>query len=95
MDKVFSSVQWVISLVISTSILNTTCSVLLAASRMFYSASQEGQLPLTHSMLNEHIFLVVAVIQIIILSSIAIIPSDLIYLIKYMGIVVWFINKST
>ncbi|XP_076419928.1 solute carrier family 7 member 12-like isoform X1 [Peromyscus maniculatus bairdii] len=86
MDRVFPSVQWVISLGISASMVTSTSSGILSASRIFYCASQNGQLPVIYSMLNDHHSPVVAVTLIIILSSIAIIASDLIYLVKYVAL---------
>ncbi|XP_057646376.1 solute carrier family 7 member 13-like [Chionomys nivalis] len=86
MNRVSPSMQWVVSLAISISILNTTGCGVLSASRVFYSASQEGQLPLIYSMLNDHHCPVVAITQIIILSSLAIIPSNLSHVIKYLGL---------
>lgn len=86
MNRVSPSMQWVVSLAISISILNTTVCGVLSASRVVYSASQEGQLPLICSMLNDHHCPVVAITQIIILSSLAIIPLNLIYVIKYLGL---------
>ncbi|XP_059111647.1 solute carrier family 7 member 13-like [Peromyscus eremicus] len=83
MDKVFPSAQWVLSLGISTSLVTSGSSGILSASRIFYCASQNGQLPVIYSMLNDHHSPVVAVILTTILSSIAIIASDLIYLVKY------------
>ncbi|XP_050995828.1 solute carrier family 7 member 13-like isoform X1 [Acomys russatus] len=83
-DRVCPFMQWVISLVISLSILNSTVCEILSASRVIYSASREGQLPFLFSMLNNHSCPVVAVTKIIILSSVVIIPSNLIKLIKYL-----------
>ncbi|XP_052574288.1 solute carrier family 7 member 13-like [Peromyscus californicus insignis] len=83
MDRVFPSAQWVLSLGISASLVTSGSSGILSASRIFYCASQNGQLPVIYSMLNDHHSPVVAVILITILSSIAIIASDLIYLVKY------------
>jgi L-type amino acid transporter 13 len=59
----FPSMQWVISLGISTAILHATSSGILSTSRIFYSISQEGQLPLIYSTLNEHSCPVVAITQ--------------------------------
>ncbi|XP_076419930.1 solute carrier family 7 member 12-like isoform X2 [Peromyscus maniculatus bairdii] len=86
MDRVFPSAQWVLSLGISTSLVTSGSSGILSASRIFYCASQNGQLPVIYSMLNDHHSPVVAVILITILSSIAIIASDLIYLVKYVAL---------
>lgn len=86
MNRVSPSLQWVVSLAISISILNNSGCGVLSASRVFYSASQEGQLPLIYSMLNDHHCPVVAITQIIILSSLAIIPLNLIYVVKYLGL---------
>ncbi|XP_050995829.1 solute carrier family 7 member 13-like isoform X2 [Acomys russatus] len=58
--------------------------IISSASRVIYSASREGQLPFLFSMLNNHSCPVVAVTKIIILSSVVIIPSNLIKLIKYL-----------
>lgn len=84
MDRVFPSMQWVISFVVSISILNSTAFVILSGSRFFYSASQEGQLSFIFSMLNNYHYPVVPVTKIIIFSSIAVIPSSLVNLIKYL-----------
>eukprot|EP00069_Balaena_mysticetus_P012983 bmy_21913T0 len=67
-------------------------SAVLSASRMIYTASQEGQLPLIFSMLNNHSCPTMAVSQIIILTSVVIITSDLINLIKYSGLAIWFLR---
>ncbi|OBS69806.1 hypothetical protein A6R68_01653, partial [Neotoma lepida] len=66
------------------STLNSASCGILAASRMFYTASQEGQLPSIFSMLNNYHCPVAAVTKIIIFSSIAVIPSRLVNLIKYL-----------
>ncbi|XP_003479946.2 solute carrier family 7 member 12-like [Cavia porcellus] len=92
MDRVFPSMQWVISLGISTAIIDNISCGILKGSRMLYAASQEGQLPLIHSMLNERLSPAVAVIQLIILSSIAVIPSNLTNLIKYLGLICWVLS---
>ncbi|KAK7807269.1 hypothetical protein U0070_003269, partial [Myodes glareolus] len=84
MDRVFPSMQWIISFAVSISMLNSTACGILSASRFFYSASQEGQLPFIFSMLNNYHCPVVAVTKIIIFSSIAVIPSRLVNLIKYL-----------
>lgn len=84
MDRVFPSMQWIISFAVSISMLNSAACGILSASRFFYSASQEGQLPLIFSMLNSYHCPVVAVTKIIIFSSIAVIPSSLVNLIKYL-----------
>ncbi|XP_059022093.1 solute carrier family 7 member 13-like isoform X1 [Mustela nigripes] len=89
MDKVIPSMQWVISFGISTSIVSNMCCTILSASRLFYTASQEGQLPLIFSMLNNYFSPTVAITQIIILASFLIISSDLINLIKYSGLATW------
>ncbi|XP_030695129.1 solute carrier family 7 member 12-like [Globicephala melas] len=91
-DKIIPSMQWVISLGISTSIFSSMCCTVLSASRMIYTASQEGQLPLIFSMLNNHSCPTMAVSQIIILTSVVIITSDLINLIKYSGLAIWFLR---
>ncbi|XP_028740970.1 solute carrier family 7 member 13-like [Peromyscus leucopus] len=92
MNGVFPSMQWIISLGISISLLNTTVCGILTASRNFYSASQEGQLPFIYAMLNDHHCPVVAVTQIIILSSVAILFLNVTYTIKYIGQVYTFMN---
>lgn len=92
MNRVFPSTQWAISLGISVSLMNTISCGILSASRIFYCASQDGKLPFIYSMLNEHHCPVVAVFMIIILSSISIITSNLIYLVKYVGLGAWCIN---
>ncbi|CAH6777271.1 solute carrier family 7 member 13 [Phodopus roborovskii] len=84
MNKVFPSMQWVITLLISVSLINNTACGILSASRIFYTASQEGQLPFIFSMLNNHHCPVAAISKIIIFSSIAVIPSSLVNLIKYL-----------
>ncbi|XP_008561981.1 PREDICTED: LOW QUALITY PROTEIN: solute carrier family 7 member 13-like, partial [Galeopterus variegatus] len=91
MDKVFPSIQWIISLGISTSLFGNTCSILVI-SRIFYTASQERQLPLIYAMLSNHLCPAVAVIQIVLLSSFIIIPSGLINLIRYVGLMGWTIS---
>ncbi|XP_032725000.1 solute carrier family 7 member 13-like isoform X2 [Lontra canadensis] len=92
MDKVIPSMQWVISFGISTSIVSNMCCTILSASRLFYTASQEGQLPLIFSMLNNYFSPTVAITQIIILASFLIISSDLINLIKYSGLATWILR---
>nr|XP_003479947.2 solute carrier family 7 member 13-like [Cavia porcellus] len=92
MDRVLPSMQWVISLGISASIIDTTSCGILSGSRILYAASQEGQLPLVYSMLNEHLSPAPAVIQLIILSSLAVIPSNLTQLIKYIALVSWVLH---
>uniref|UniRef100_A0A8C2UZN5 Solute carrier family 7 member 13-like n=1 Tax=Chinchilla lanigera TaxID=34839 RepID=A0A8C2UZN5_CHILA len=92
MDRVFPSMQWVISRGISISMVDKISCGILKGSRMLYAASQEGQLPLIHSMLNEKLSPAVAVIQLIIFSSIVVIPSNLTNLIKYLGLVSWVLN---
>lgn len=87
MDRVLPSMQWVISLGISTAVTDTTSCGILSGARLIYTASQEGQLPLIYCMLNEHHSPAVAVIQLIILSSITVISSTLSNLIKYLGLV--------
>ncbi|CAO2579969.1 Solute carrier family 7 member 13 [Lemmus lemmus] len=93
MNRVSPSMQWVVSLAISISILNNSGCGVLSASRVFFSASQEGQLPLIYSMLNDHHCPVVAVTQMIILSSLAIITLNLIYVVKYLGLI-YFIGNG-
>lgn len=92
MNRVFPSAQWALSLGISASLVNTISCGIISASRIFYCASQDGNLPFIYSMLNEHHSPVVAVFLIVILSSISIITSNLIYLVKYMGLGSWCIN---
>ncbi|OBS69745.1 hypothetical protein A6R68_01715, partial [Neotoma lepida] len=92
MNRVFPSAQRVISLGISTSLMSSSFNGILSASRIFYRASQDGQLPVIYSMLNDHHSPVVAVILITILSSIAVIASNLIYLVKYVGLGSWCLN---
>uniref|UniRef100_A0A8C2V253 Solute carrier family 7 member 13-like n=1 Tax=Chinchilla lanigera TaxID=34839 RepID=A0A8C2V253_CHILA len=62
-DRVLPSMQWVVSLGISMSIVDTTSCGILSGSRILYIASQEGQLPRIFSMLNEHLSPAAAVIQ--------------------------------
>uniref|UniRef100_A0A8C2R550 Solute carrier family 7 member 13 n=1 Tax=Capra hircus TaxID=9925 RepID=A0A8C2R550_CAPHI len=88
-DKIMPSMQWAISFGISTSVFSSTCCTVLSASRMIYTASQEGQLPLIFSMLNSHSCPTMAII---ILTSIVIITSDLINLIRYSGLALWFLR---
>ncbi|XP_028621221.1 solute carrier family 7 member 13-like [Grammomys surdaster] len=92
MNRVFPSIQWIISLLISAFLLGSTSCGIVSASRIFYSASQGEQFPLIYSMLNDHHAPVIAVIQIVILSSVAVISSNIIYLLKYIGIGAWFTN---
>ncbi|XP_031232106.1 solute carrier family 7 member 13-like [Mastomys coucha] len=92
MSRVFPSMQWIISLLISAFLLGTASCGIVSASRLFYSASQEGQFPSIYSMLNDHHSPVVAVIQIIILSSIPLIFSSMIYLVKYVSLGAWCVN---
>ena len=91
-DKIIPSMQWVVSFGISTSVFSTMCCTVLSASRMIYRASQEGQLPFIFSMLNNHSCPTMAVSQLIILTSIVIITSDLINLIRYSGLALWFLR---
>uniref|UniRef100_A0A8C3WKI9 Solute carrier family 7 member 13-like n=1 Tax=Catagonus wagneri TaxID=51154 RepID=A0A8C3WKI9_9CETA len=91
-DRIIPSMQWVISFGISTSIFSNMCCTVLSASRMIYTASQEGQLPSIFFMLNSHSCPSMAVSQIIILTSIVIVTSDLINLIKYSGLALWFLR---
>ena len=84
--------QWVVSFGISTSVFSTMCCTVLSASMMIYRASQEGQLPFIFSMLNNHSCPAMAVSQLIILTSIVIITSDLINLIRYSGLALWFLR---
>ncbi|XP_004643158.1 solute carrier family 7 member 13-like [Octodon degus] len=92
MDRVFPSMQWIISLGISASIIDSSSSAILSLSRTIYAASKEGQLPRIYSMLNKHHSPAVAVMQLIIATSIAIIPSNLINLIKYIGLISSFLS---
>ncbi|ERE84190.1 solute carrier family 7 member 13-like protein [Cricetulus griseus] len=92
MYRVFPFIQWATSLGISAAMMNCLSSGLLSGSRIIYAASQDGQLPFIYSMLNDHHNPVVGAILIIILSSIAIIISKLIYLMKYVGLGAWCIN---
>ncbi|XP_055459542.1 solute carrier family 7 member 13-like [Psammomys obesus] len=84
MDRVFPSIQWIISLAISFSVLSNTACAILSAPRIFYSAGQERQLPFIFSMLNSYHCPVVGVTKIIILSSVVIMLLKLINLIKYL-----------
>ncbi|EDL05147.1 mCG61881, partial [Mus musculus] len=86
-NRAYPSMKWVISLGISFSSLSSTACIILSASRIFYSASQEGQMPLIFSMLNDHHSPIVAVTQVVILSTISIISSNLTSLIKYIGLI--------
>nr|XP_021515922.1 LOW QUALITY PROTEIN: solute carrier family 7 member 13-like [Meriones unguiculatus] len=86
MNRAFPSMQWVVSLSISASlVLSIPCGI-LSASRIFYCASQEEQLPFIYSMLNGHNSPVVAVIQTVVFSSVAIMTSNIIYLVKYVSL---------
>ncbi|KFO24302.1 Solute carrier family 7 member 13 [Fukomys damarensis] len=89
MDRVFPSMKWVIALGISASMTDSTSCGILTGSRLIYAASQEKQLPMIYSMLNKHLSPAVALIQLIIMSSIAVISSNLINLLKYLGIASW------
>ncbi|XP_006153912.1 solute carrier family 7 member 13 [Tupaia chinensis] len=92
MDRILPSMQQVISLGISSSILGNGCCIILMASRIFYTASQEGQLPLIYSMLNKHLCPAIAVTQIVLLSSVVIISSQLINIISYVGVASWYVT---
>lgn len=86
MSKVFPSMQWISSLLISAFLLGTASCGIVSASRLLYSASQEGQFPSIYSMLNDHHSPVVASTQIVILSSVPLIFSSIIYLVKYISL---------
>ena len=86
MNRVFPSMQWIVSLLISAFLVGSVSCTIVSASRIFYSASQEGQFPFIYSMLNDHHSPVVAVIQIVILSSVAVISSSIIYSVKYISL---------
>lgn len=88
-DRIIPSMQWAISIGVSSSIVSSLNCTLFSASRIYFVASQEGQLPLILSTLNIHSCPVVAVIHILIFASILIIPSDLITLINYVGFTDW------
>lgn len=92
MNRIFPSMQWIVSLLISAFLLGSVSCGIVSASRIFYSASLEGQLPFIYSMLNDHHSPVVAVIQIVILTSVAVISSSMIYLVKYVSLGSWCIN---
>ncbi|XP_036033580.1 solute carrier family 7 member 13-like [Onychomys torridus] len=81
-DTVFPTMEWIISFVVSASTLKNASCAILAASRTCYSASQ-GQLPFIFPMLNNYHCPDVAVTKII-CSSIVVIPSRLVKLIKYL-----------
>ena len=89
MDRVIPSLQWAVSLGVSSSIVSSFNCTVFSTSRLWYMASQEGQLPLILSTLNIHSCPVAAVIQMLIFASILIIPSDLILLINYVGFTDW------
>ncbi|XP_016049030.1 solute carrier family 7 member 13-like [Erinaceus europaeus] len=89
MDKVIPSMQWAISLGVSASIFSSLSCTIFSTSRLWYAASQEGQLPWILSTLNIHSCPVVATIQMLIFASIIVIPSDLILLINYVGFTEW------
>ncbi|XP_052034757.1 solute carrier family 7 member 13-like [Apodemus sylvaticus] len=92
MNRVFPSMQWIVSLLISAFLVGSASCGIVSASRTFYSASLEGQFPFIYSMLNDHHSPVVAVILIVILSSVAVISSSMIYLVKYVSLGAWCIN---
>ncbi|XP_008253920.1 solute carrier family 7 member 13 isoform X3 [Oryctolagus cuniculus] len=89
MNRVIPSMQWVISIGVSSSIFSSLNCTLFSSSRLLYVASQEHQLPFIFSTLNIHSCPVVAVILRLIFASIMIIPSDLILLINYVGFINW------
>lgn len=89
MDRVIPSLQWAISLGVSSAIVSSLNCTVFSTSRLWCMASQEGQLPLILSTLNIHSCPVAAVIQMLIFASILIIPSDLILLINYVGFTDW------
>ena len=89
MDRVIPSLQWAVSLGVSSSIVSSLNCTIFSTSRLWYMASQEGQLPSILSTLNIHSCPVAAVIQMLIFASILIIPSDLILLISYVGFTDW------
>ncbi|XP_050995619.1 solute carrier family 7 member 13-like [Acomys russatus] len=91
-NRVFPSMEWIIALSVSVLLIGSIPCGILSASRVFYCASQEGQLPFIYSMLNDHHSPLVAVIQSIVLTSVAIITSNVIYLVKYVSLGAWFIN---
>ncbi|EDL05145.1 solute carrier family 7 member 12 [Mus musculus] len=92
MNRVFPSIQWISSFLISAFLLGSVSCGIVSASRVFYSASQEGEFPSIYSMLNDHHSPAVADIQIVILSSVAIISSSIIYLVKYVSLGSFCIN---
>ncbi|XP_072807757.1 solute carrier family 7 member 13-like [Vicugna pacos] len=89
MDRVIPSMQWAISIGVSSSIVSSLNCTVFSTSRLWYMASQQGQLPLIFSTLNIQSCPIVAVIQMLIFASILIIPSDLILLINYVGFTDW------
>ena len=89
MDRVIPSLQWAVSLGVSSSIVSSLNCTIFSTSRLWYMASQEGQLPSILSTLNIHSCPVAAVIQMLIFASSLIIPSDLILLISYVGFTDW------
>ncbi|XP_037658634.1 solute carrier family 7 member 13 isoform X2 [Choloepus didactylus] len=89
MNRVIPSMQWAISIGVSASIFSSLNCSIFSTSRIFYVASQEGQLPLIFSTLNSRSCPAVAVIHILIFASILIVPSDLILLINYVGFTAW------
>ncbi|XP_005381785.1 PREDICTED: solute carrier family 7 member 13-like isoform X2 [Chinchilla lanigera] len=94
-DRVLPSMQWVVSLGISASVIDTSSCGILSGSRLLYAVSQEGQLPLIFSMLNEHLSPAAAVIQLTLLTSIAVIPSNMTNLLKYVGLASWALTGLT
>ncbi|XP_040848845.1 solute carrier family 7 member 13-like [Ochotona curzoniae] len=89
MNRIIPSMQWVISLGVSSSIFSSLNCTLFSSARVLYVASQERQLPFILSTLNIYSCPVVAVILRLIFASILVIPSDLILLINYIGFTNW------
>ncbi|XP_029394017.1 solute carrier family 7 member 13-like isoform X2 [Mus pahari] len=86
MNRVFPSIQWITSFLMSAFLFGSVSCGIVSASRVFYSASQEGQFPSIYSMLNDHHSPAVASIQTVIVSTVAIISSSIIYLVKYVSL---------
>ncbi|XP_054980405.1 solute carrier family 7 member 13 [Sorex araneus] len=88
-DRVIPSMQWVISIGVSSSIFSSLSCNIFSTTRLFYVASQEGQLPLIFSSLNIHACPIAAVIQLLIFSCCIVFTSDLIVLVNYVGFASW------
>ncbi|NXB41354.1 S7A13 protein, partial [Eulacestoma nigropectus] len=89
-DRVIPSVAWIIPLSVAVSIFGALNSSMFALGRLSYAGSQSGHLPVLISMLNVHSCTPApAMIFSTTISSIFIIPSDLITLTNYFGFSAW------